>query len=150
MKILNKIIAMVGVCFLLTNCASDLDIKKLDDESQFVAPVMLTPSDITITEENIAQDTPVSITWSAAEYGQPTAVVYTICASYNGKESTMYSNITTESYDAKSSELSEKLLNLGIPLGEKVSVNFSLKATIGSNFTELESADKSVKVLIIE
>ena len=50
------------------------------------------------------------------------------------------------SYDAKSSELYQKLTGAGVPHGKEVPVDIVISSTIGSDFPSLESPAKTISV----
>lgn len=148
MKLLNKIFVAVLALGALVSCSTDLDIHKTFDESQFKTPELISPSDINITAADIAGESAIEFKWSAADFGQPTKISYSISASYNGNEKTLYANINETSYVAKAPELSSKFMDMGVVAGEPASVSFTISATIGTNFKVIKSAAKSLSVKI--
>lgn len=148
MKFLNKIFVAALSLGALVSCSTDLDIHKTFDESKFKAPELVSPSAVNITKADIAGESAIEFKWSAADFGQPTKISYSISASYNGSEKTLYTNINETDYTAKAPELSSKLMDMGVVAGEPASVSFSVSATIGTNFNVIKSSAKSVSVNI--
>ena len=150
MKGIYKVLALASLLCAFASCTTKLEVHRLGDPSTYVAPTMLGPGTIDITAEDIASDAPVTFSWSPADFGQPTEIVYSILCTYNGKSATLFSNITGKSYDAKSSELNDKLTTLGVPAGSKVKADFSISSTIGTDFVSVTSSTYSVNVTLPE
>ena len=150
MKIGTMIVAALALCGIFTQCTTNLDIRKLSDETEFVAPELLGPEQINISAEDVVQEAVISFSWSKADFGQPTEVVYGIKASYGGKSTEFFGNITAVKYEVSAAELQQKLNDLGVPAGTQVSVDMSVSATIGSDFGTISSAIVPVKVLLEE
>jgi hypothetical protein len=146
MKLIKNILAVLGALFLLAGCTTKLDIKQLGDPSSYKAPAALSPSSIHLTVADVKEDKPVSFTWSVADYGQPTEIIYAILATYGGKTTTLFANLGGSSYDAKSSELYQKLTDIGIPHGKNVSLDIIISSTVGSDFSSLQSPAKTITV----
>lgn len=151
MKAFYKILAIVGACCMFASCEG-LDIKNLNDESQFKAAELLDPSNIEITESD--NTSVVTFSWESADFGQPVAVSYTIKGTYGNKTEELFVNLpgenrlTVTKYEVKASELAAKLIALGVPKGQTVKMQFTVTATTGTNFTVIESASKTVNVTI--
>ncbi len=146
MKLIKESLAVLGVLCLLAGCSTNLDIKKLGDPSSYKAPAALSPSSIHLTAADVSEDKLVPFTWSASDYGQPTEVVYSIFVTCGGKTASLFTNLRGTSYDAKSSELYQKLTGAGVPHGKEVSVDIVISSTIGSDFPSLESPAKTISV----
>ncbi len=146
MKLIKETLAVLGALCLFAGCSTDLDIRKLGDPSSYEAPAALSPSSIHLTAADVSDDKLITFTWSAADYGQPTEIVYSIFLTYGGKITTLFTNLKGTSYDAKSSELYQKLTASGVPHGEEASVDIVISSTIGSDFSSLESPAKTISV----
>lgn len=146
---LFKIILSAAAILLLAGSCDKVEVNKLAPESEYVAPVLNAPASINLTEAVLAQDSEITFSWTPANFGQPAEIIYNINASYNGKSTVLFALLRGgNSYNVKASELGDKLINLGVPHGSTVNVTFNMDCTIGSNFTTLKSADKSISVFV--
>ena len=150
MNIKIMIAAAIAICGVFTQCTTNLDIRRIADESEFVAPRLTGPDAINITSDAVASDEVISFTWTRADFGQPTEVVYSINAGYGENASVLFGNITASEYSVSAGELSQKLMDLGLSAGVRVEVYVSISATVGSDFGSIESDPVPVSVLIEE
>ena len=148
MKALYKILALVGLGLAFASCTTNLDIHKLDESSNFVAPTLSSPGSIVITAADVAAEKAVTFSWSAAYFGQPTEISYAIIATYGSITNTIFTGLSGKSYDAKSGELSDKLTAMGVPTGSTVNVDFVISSTIGTDFQSVDSKKYSIPVTI--
>lgn len=148
MKLIKILLSGFTALCLLAGCESDLDIHNLSSESSFVAPVLNQPGEIKVTSDMIENEAEISFGWTKADFGQPVEIVYNINASYNGKSTVLFAKLNGSSYSVKCPELAEKLLNLGIPAGQTVTMTMNIDCTIGNDFKTLKSADKTISVFV--
>lgn len=149
MKLFPYITSALAALCLLVSCQSKLEENRLYEESDFVAPVLVSPESINLTEATLAnEDAKVTFTWKKADFGQPAEILYNLNASYNGKAVVLLAGLSGESREVGAAELGDKLINLGIPHGQTVNVTFSIDCSFGTDFISLKSADKSVSVYV--
>ena len=84
MKLFKYMILSVTVA-MFASCETDLETIQIVNPDEFVAPVLKGEySDITVTAEN-SKTGSVEFAWSAAEFGLPTEVLYSVYLSYGEK-----------------------------------------------------------------
>ena len=147
MKLFKILWAGAVVLCMSTSCAK-LEFKQLSTETEFVAPSLTAPGSINLTASAVAAQEPVVFSWTVASFGQPAEILYNINATYSGKSTVLLARLTGKEYSLTADELFEKLLALGVPQGKAVNIVLSVDCSLGSNFTTLKSADKSVSAYL--
>ena len=148
MKLIKALFAGAAALCLFSAC-NKLEMKKFAPETQYVAPTLTAPTAINLTADVLAQNSKVTFTWSAADFGQNAEILYNINASYNGGNYiVLLARLTGTQYGIDAQELGDKLLGMGIPKGTQVSLKLNIDCSVGSNFTTLKSADKTVTVYV--
>ena len=145
MKRIILFLAGLTAAFALASCTSDIE--KTQISGSATAPQLENIASINITADNLATGT-CTFQWKSADFGAPTAIVYTLIAAYGGKTSVLFDNLTGVSYQAGYAELSPKLTDLGVPSGVDAKVDFHLSCTIGSTYRSIESNTVSTTVHI--
>ena len=84
MKFFKYIILSAAVA-MFASCETDLDTVQINNPEEFVAPEIKGEyGDITVTAAN-AKTESVEFAWSAADFGLPTEVIYSVYLSYGDK-----------------------------------------------------------------
>lgn len=143
-----KILWAAALAICLSTACSKLDFVQLSSEKDFVAPTLTAPGAINLTADAIASQAPVTFSWTAADFGKPAEILYNINATYSGKSTVLLAHLVGKEYAITADELAAKLIALGVPEGETVSLTLSIDCTLGSNFKSLKSADKSVQTYV--
>ena len=147
MKLFHTLWAGVVALCVITSCAK-LDFVQLSPEKDFVAPSLTAPGSINLPAAAVAAQTPVTFSWTTADFGKPAEILYNINASYSGNNTVLLARLVGKDYSITADELAAKLLALGVPQGATVSVTMNIDCTLGSDFTTLRSADKAIQVFI--
>lgn len=99
-----------------------------------VAPVLDEHSDILVDADNLASE--VTFTWSAADYGYPAAVAYSLYCVYGEEEPYQVGESATTSYTLSKEALNNALVNskgLGVPADETSTVFFYVMSSISTD-----------------
>jgi len=145
MKKIILFLAGLTAAFAIASCTSDLE--RLQTTANPTAPQLQSVAAIHITADNL-ETGKCTFQWSAANFGQPTEIVYTIYADYGGNTSILFDNLNGTSYSTDYSELAPKLTGIGVPTGTDAKVEFHLSCTIGSTYRSIESNKVSTTVHI--
>lgn len=95
MKLFKYIILSVAVT-MFASCETDLETVRISNPDDFVAPVLKGEySDITVTAEN-AKTGSIEFKWSAADFGLPTEVLYSVYLSCGDKSALLGQKKDTE------------------------------------------------------
>lgn len=136
--------------WLFTDCTK-LDKTKADNYYDMAVPVLNTPGNIIVNDNNKSEN--VTFTWSAADFGYKAVVDYAIYAVYDGGDPyELFSGIEDLQYTTTKEAFNLKLAGpkddgyMGLPALEKSRISLYVTASIGSDYTVLQSDSVSVDV----
>ena len=76
MKFIKYIMLLATIGFF-TACDSDIENVKISDPTSFVAPVIGQCNNVIVNADNSAAESAI-FTWSAADFGQPVQILYSL------------------------------------------------------------------------
>ena len=136
---LFKNIMLLAAATLFAACETDVDTPQVSSPSDFVAPVIGTCSDVIVNADN-SKDESVVFTWTAADFGLPVQVLYTVYVS-NGSSTTSAGTSNTTSLVLSKGDFNGVVINgLGVAANEEATLTAYVTATIsGSDYTPIVS-----------
>lgn len=143
MKILKNIMLFAAV-MAFTSCETDVDTPQISNPEKFVAPVLSQCSDVVINADN-SKDETVVFSWTAADFGLPVQVLYSVYLSAGGTSSLLGTSAST-SLAVSKGDLNGVVINgLGVAANETAAVSAYVTAKISGtdNYEELRSASSN-------
>ncbi len=135
--------ALLASTVLVSSCNNNLEIVSTNP-STFKAPSFTAfdggEGEIVVSETNQANE--LKIQWSAADFGYPAAVNYTLEGSFsvNTKDTTLvFANTSTPSATLSYETINKLILSTGVTAGTQTSVELELNASISSAYTTQKS-----------
>ncbi len=142
-RIKYSLLPLFALC--LAACDPDgLEQVKTAPESQFVAPKMMSMSEVQVSQTNYDdQNALVTFSWEKADVGIPTELSYSIFFSSESiSDMCLISGVTKTSYSIDYKTLYAKLVgesNLGLSKGESHTVSCYVAAAVGDNYYVVKS-----------
>ncbi|MBO4986031.1 MAG: SusE domain-containing protein [Bacteroides sp.] len=141
---LFKNIMLFAAAAVFASCETDVDTPQVGSPDNFVAPVIGQCSDVIVNADN-SKDETVIFTWSAADFGLPVQVLYSVYLT-NGSATTLLGTSSSTSYSVSKGDLNGAVINgLGANANETVSVAAYVTAQLnGSDVYEpIQSANSN-------
>lgn len=123
MRLFKNIMLFAAVATaLFTSCETDVDTPQISSPESFVAPVIGQCSDIIVNAENSANEN-VVFTWTAANFGLPVQVLYSVYLT-SGENSALLGTSPSTSYAISKGDLNGVVINgLGVAANETATVS---------------------------
>lgn len=144
MKLTKYFLTLAAAAGILSACTKLDETRVLPIEDATPATLHELPAEIVITKDNQAEE--ITFTWDGADFGAQSAISYSILAEReDGVSVTIFSGISGTSYKFTKEMLNGKMSwaledgGLGLPVNVASPVAFSIGATIGANYYEIES-----------
>lgn len=130
MKMLKYIISC-AMAALLASCESDVDTPQIYNPDKFVAPVVGKCNDVIVNADNSNAEN-VVFTWSAADFGQPVQILYSLYVA-SGETSALVSTSNTTNLTVAKGDLNGAVINgLGIPANSTAEVTAFVTAKMAN------------------
>lgn len=142
MKKLNLFAFLFVLAFAA--CEKDEVLYQVLPADQATAPTLAAHDAILVTADNCNDNT--RFTWSAADFGVPTATEYSLYAALEGKEAALVTSTFGDTLDVALLTIGKALYQSGITLGAPVDVQFHLLASIAPTYGTVKSAPVTVSV----
>lgn len=132
--------------FAFTACEKDEDMLKVLPIDQVKAPTLAAHDSIVVAASNYNDNT--VFTWSAADFGAPTATEYSLYVTLDGKEPAVITSTFGDSLSVSLLAIGKALYQSKIPLDSAVDVKFHLVASIASTYEPVQSEPITVNVKV--
>ena len=120
MKYIKYIMLLATIGFF-TACESDIETVQINNPSAFVAPVIGQCNNVIVNADNSAAES-VIFTWSAADFGQPVQILYSLYLT-DGTTDAYVGNSSSTSLAVSKGDLNGAIMNeMGYPANTSVSV----------------------------
>ena len=121
MKFMKHILLFASAGLLLTACSTDVDTPQISEESAFTAPVIGSLGDVIVNADNSNSET-VVFHWSAADFGQPVQILYSVYLA-SGDKTALVGTTTSTSLAVTKGDLNGTVISgLGFDANETVSL----------------------------
>lgn len=142
MKLLKNIMLFTAAVAFAA-CDSDIDTVQIASPSDFVAPVIGQCNDVIVNADNVKAES-VVFTWSAADFGLPVEVLYSLYFT-NGTATTLAGTTSSTVLALSKSDVNGAVINgLGIAANETVSIQAYVTAKVsGTSSVETVSSGMS-------
>lgn len=131
MKLINKFMLLMAVV-LFAACSTDVDTPQINSSDKFVTPIIGQCTDVIINADN-NKDEMVVFSWTAADFGLPIEIQYTIYIT-NGISQAKVSTSKTTSLSISKGDFNNIVLKgLGIGPNETVSLQAFVTAEIAGS-----------------
>jgi hypothetical protein len=143
MKVYKNILTLAAIA-LLSACDSDVDKLQINSEADFTAPVIGQCGNVIVNADN-SKDENVIFTWTAADFGLPVQILYSVYLT-DGTNSALLGTSSTTSLAVSKGDLNGVVINgLGASANQNVSVKAYVTAKMsGSNdFKTVQSAESN-------
>jgi hypothetical protein len=138
MKFIKYIMLLATIGFF-TACDSDIENVKISDPTSFVAPVIGQCNNVIVNADNSAAESAI-FTWSAADFGQPVQILYSLYLT-DGKKDAFVGNSSSTSLAVNKGDLNGIVMN---ELGYAANVSVPISAFIVAKIADTDLFD-SVK-----
>lgn len=125
MKLINKIMLLMAV-ILFASCSTDIDTPQINSSDKFVTPVIGQCTDVIINADN-NKDEMVVFSWTAADFGLPIEIQYTVYIT-NGINQAKVSTSKTTSLSISKGDFNSVVLN-GLNISPNETVNLQAFVT---------------------
>lgn len=130
MKLLKNII-LFAVAALLASCETDVETPQIYKSDKFVAPEIGQCNDVIVNADNSNTEN-VIFTWSAADFGQPIQILYSLYVA-SGEKTALVSTSNTTSLAVAKGDLNGAVINsLGIPANSTAEVTAFVTAKMAN------------------
>lgn len=128
MKLIKNMM-LFAAALLVASCDTDVDTPQISNPSEFVAPVIGQCSDVIVNADN-SNDESVIFTWTAADFGLPVQILYSVYLT-NGSTSALVGTSATLSLSVTKGDLNGVVINgLGYEPNKTVSISAYVTAKI--------------------
>lgn len=142
MRLFKNIMLFAAVATaLFTSCETDVDTPQISTPESFVAPVLGQCNDIIVNADNSANEN-VIFTWTAADFGLPVQILYSVYLT-SGENSALLGTSSTTSYAISKGDLNGVVINgLGVAANETATVSAYVTAKMygTDNYEPIASA----------
>ncbi|NDV95163.1 hypothetical protein D0T84_09550 [Dysgonomonas sp. 521] len=144
MKIIKYITAFAAMAMMAISCSTDVDEVQISPSDKFVSPVISNQSDVIVNANNSKVES-VTFTWTAADFGLPVQILYSVYLSADGNSALLGTSFST-SFSISKADLNGVVINsLGIPANETGEVTAYVTAKINgtANYEAISSNQTS-------
>lgn len=143
MKLLKNILLFAAAAAFASSCDSDIDTLQIATPDKFVAPVMGNCNDVIVNLDNVKAET-VVYTWTAADFGLPVQVLYSLYFT-DGANSTLAGTTSDTQLALSKSDVNGAVINgLGVSPNQTVNIKAYVTAQVnGTNQYEAITSNQS-------
>lgn len=143
MKVTKYLIAFAAIAMMAISCSTDVDEAQISGPDQFVAPVINNMSNIIVNANNSKAEN-VTFTWTAAEFGLPVQILYSVYVVL-GNETALLGTSYNTSFSISKADLNGVVINnLKVPANETASITAYVTAKLnGTDKYEPISSSKT-------
>ena len=121
MKLFRNILLFAAAATFVS-CETDIDTPQISSADKFIAPVIGQCSDVIVNADNSKEET-VIFTWTAADFGLPVQILYTVYLT-DGTTDAVLGTSNTTSYSISKSDFNGVVINgLGIQANETATIS---------------------------
>lgn len=142
MKLLKNIMLLAATA-LFAACETDVDTPQIYNPENFVAPVISECGDIIVNADNSDSEN-VVFSWTAADFGQPVQILYSVYITLNGQEGLVGTSNSTSLAISKGDINGVVINSLGVTANETAEGITAYVSAQIANTTNYEAIKSSV------